>query len=804
MNNITDEDKAYLKGLTVLYVEDDEEIVQLTIRFLSRYTGEVLSASNASAGLAVYRQSKPDIIVTDVRMPGVDGLTMAEEIRSQDASIPIIVLTAFDQPNYLMRSINMGVDGYVCKPAEGIRLLSVLYKCARQIRVEKALKQAVQDLRKRELDLIEKNEELELVLKGASLGTWNWDIPTGDIVFNERYFSMLGYQPDELPPNYSTWESLLHPEDAPWVLQNLKEHLSGTAPSYCTEHRLLHKTGHWVWIYDVGKVLQRNSDGTPRRAFGIHLDITEKKEAADRLEAAKEESNAIVHNFLETLFVVNTELTITRVNQTTCELLGYEMEELIQQRVTQFFLDDAAYVQAVFTFYTEENRNLFGILPIMRNVELSCRKKNRDFLPMSFNISPFHDDKGTIIGVVAGGKDISSLHKTINEIDRQKKFIESLLNIIPVGIATFASPTKILMTNNSFEQIIKDCSNLLHKSKRECSKQLIKTVISEIESNNEFPIQLYHDHKSIHLKCHVDSTESINPGINIISMIDMTEMVNMQRQMATTQKLEAIGQLATGISHEINSPIQYILYNIGFIDNFFAKTYNLLIEISKTDYSTLPIELAKVAQNINFEPLLKEVPDCLAETYEGIKRVAKIIAALREFSHPGLGEKVPTDINHALDSTLIVCHSEWKYLAELTTEFDQDLPLVPCFPDQMNQVFLNLIINASHAIETQKALDPEAQHRLTVTTRRNGDFAEIMVMDTGCGIAQEIRPRIFEPFFTTKEVGKGTGQGLAFAYDIVVRKHLGRIECLSEPGQGAAFILRLPLATDEPGLDCPR
>ncbi|WP_319589187.1 ATP-binding protein [uncultured Desulfobulbus sp.] len=166
---------------------------------------------------------------------------------------------------------------------------------------------------------------------------------------------------------------------------------------------------------------------------------------------------------------------------------------------------------------------------------------------------------------------------------------------------------------------------------------------------------------------------------------------------------------------------------------------------------------------------------------------------MKAFSHPSSNDKVATDLNRDLENTILVCRNEWKYVAEMITDFDPDLPLVPCFSDQLNQVVLNLIINASHAIQDHNKSDVQGVlGRITIVTRKKATWVEIQMSDNGGGIPEEIQPRIFDPFFTTKEVGKGTGQGLAIAHDIVVNKHGGRIDFNSIPGQGTTFSIHLP------------
>jgi two-component system, NtrC family, sensor kinase len=178
-------------------------------------------------------------------------------------------------------------------------------------------------------------------------------------------------------------------------------------------------------------------------------------------------------------------------------------------------------------------------------------------------------------------------------------------------------------------------------------------------------------------------------------------------------------------------------------------------------------------------------------------RVARIVRAMKQFSHPDSADKTATNLNQAIESTITVGRNEWKYVAEIVTEFDETLPPVVCYPGDINQVILNLVVNAAHSIKEK--LKEGKKGRITVCTRTRGsDFVEISVTDTGTGIPEAIRTRIFEPFFTTKEVGKGTGQGLALAHAVVVKKHSGKIWFESEMGIGTTFFINLPIKPAEP------
>ena len=252
-------------------------------------------------------------------------------------------------------------------------------------------------------------------------------------------------------------------------------------------------------------------------------------------------------------------------------------------------------------------------------------------------------------------------------------------------------------------------------------------------------------------------------------------------QLRLAQKLESIGQLAAGIAHEINTPIQYIGDNAQFLSTAFQDLFRA-IEAQPS---------CAAAADVDVPYLRGEIPSAIAQMLEGVERVAGIVRAMKRFSHPGPAEKLPTDIHQAIESTILVSRNEWKYVADLTTDFDKDLPLVPCIAGEFNQVILNLIVNAAHAIgDVVKGSGGKGLIR--IGTRRNGSFAEIRVSDTGGGIPVAIRTKVFDPFFTTKAVGKGTGQGLAIAHSVIVQKHRGSIHFESEDGKGTTFVIRLP------------
>ncbi len=267
----------------------------------------------------------------------------------------------------------------------------------------------------------------------------------------------------------------------------------------------------------------------------------------------------------------------------------------------------------------------------------------------------------------------------------------------------------------------------------------------------------------------------------------------MEIQVRHGQKMEAIGQLAAGIAHEINTPIQFIGDNCQFLGEGFRE---LLAFFEGLEAGPAPDgqELRRRLAALDLAYLKGEIPRAIQQSIDGVGRVSKIVSAMKDFSHPGTGSRQTIDLNRAIESTLTVSQNAWKHSAQLETEFDPDLPLVPCFPGEFNQVILNLVVNAAHAIEEARAeRSDEAPGRIVVRTRRAGDEVVVEISDNGTGIPADIQARIFDPFFTTKEVGKGTGQGLSIARAVIVDQHKGRISVQSTPGEGSAFTVALPL-----------
>jgi len=282
----------------------------------------------------------------------------------------------------------------------------------------------------------------------------------------------------------------------------------------------------------------------------------------------------------------------------------------------------------------------------------------------------------------------------------------------------------------------------------------------------------------------------------------LLEKRRIERELAQAEKLRAIGQLAAGIAHEVNTPTQYLGDNVRFLQNAFGRIIELLEVYGRlfcaarerlvSDELLAEVEAKRETADLDF--LLAEIPEALRQSLEGVEHVAGIVGAMKEYAHPDAGRQQPVDLNHLITGALALCRGQWKHSAEVVTDFDVGLPPVRCLPADMSRVVVNLVVNAAHANAEAAGRDSgDSKRPIFVRTRRDGSWAELRVEDSGPGVPDAIRDHIFEPFFTTKDIGVGSGQGLAIARGLVVENHGGTIHFEPRPGGGAAFVVRLPI-----------
>jgi PAS domain S-box-containing protein len=396
-------------------------------------------------------------------------------------------------------------------------------------------------------------------------------------------------------------------------------------------------------------------------------------------------------------------------------------------------------------------------------------------------------------------------------VESERNHMRLILEQAPVGILRIEIDGRISMANpavsrilgySSEEMLALDPLLMIHADDRPAASQAGSGLRSG-QSGHAYTGQrrfLHRDGSTVHTNVSVSLvTDSAGQGLFTIAIVeDISEKTRLELDLRHAQKLESVGRLAAGIAHEINTPIQFVgdsaeFLRAGFTDLLaLCDRYRQAVDgLGALVAAEERQALARAAEAADYDYLRREAPKAFDATLDGVARVAKIVQAMKSFAHPDQPGKAPADLNDAIRSTLAVGAHELKYVAEVVTDF-APLPPVPCHLGDINQVLLNLFVNAAHAIG-EVVGDSGARGSIRVRTFQQGGEIVIAVQDTGAGIPEEIRLRIFEPFFTTKEVGRGSGQGLAISR-AVIERHGGTLTFDTELGKGTTFWVRLPLA----------
>jgi PAS domain S-box-containing protein len=482
-------------------------------------------------------------------------------------------------------------------------------------------------------------------------------------------------------------------------------------------------------------------------------------------------------------------------------LFGYSASEIVGRNVSLLVPDDQ--MQGL---QDRIGRVRHG--EVIEQYSTTRQHKNGLPIPVALKISPIRDRLEAIVGVSAIVRDITDRKKLETRLSTTAENLRAVLQSTEDFVIALDSQWRLTYANRLPWGA--EVSTAIDQNLWETYPQLAGTVFeTELRRALKEGTPLQFEEYCAPLQAWFATTAYPSRSGLLVLFRDVTEKRSLEVQVRHAQKMEAIGQLAAGIAHEINTPIQYVADNTSFL----GESWNSLGELFSLSYQirneaanggVLPGTIAAFVASVeqaDLDYLTKEIPQAVEQSLDGVQRVTKIVRAMKEFSHPE-GDKSAVDINRAIETTLAVARNEWKYVADVHTCLDPALPAVPCFAGEFNQVILNLLINAAHAIADVVGDGAQGKGAITITTAQVENTAEIRVQDTGTGIPEKIRSRVFEPFFTTKDVGKGTGQGLAMAHSIIVKKHGGKIWFESETGKGTTFFLRLPLDMEPPQHVC--
>jgi PAS domain S-box-containing protein len=659
---------------TVLVVDDDVQLLRVLGEPLSRDDYDVLTAQNAEQAIATLEKRVPCMILLDVEMPGMDGITLCRRIKHdpRTAHIPVALVSSRVDDVDVNAGIAAGAVDYIKKPFD-------MNEVRTRVRMQIRLREALGEQQRLHKHLSESERRLQAMFEQAAVGMAIVGTDGKLLRVNHRLCEIIGYSADALAN--LRFQDITHPDDLAADLEARHAMAEGKQASYSRRKRYFRKNGEIVWIQLFSAAI-RGETGQIDYFVSVFEDITE----ATRAEAASRESEQKYRSLFES---------------------SHDAIMMLEPPDWRF---------------TDGNP---AALAMFRTKSIA------DFLLCGPGaLSPENQSDGR------------------PSTDAAKEFIQTAMQ---EGSVYFEWTHKRL-------------------------------------DGQEFPATVLLARMNWGGKQFLQGT-----------VRDLSEQKKLEIELGHARKLEAVGQLASGIAHEINTPTQYVGDGVHFLKEAFEGYRQLVSQYQRAvdvldkagGHSALVGEIRATEESIDLAYLQVNAPSSFESCLDGISRISTIVRAMKEFAHPDQKEKVPANLNQALQTTLAIARNEYKYVADVTTEFG-DLPAVLCHVGDLNQVFLNLIVNAAHAIGDVVG-QSGGKGTIRIKTSKEDSFARIDIADTGAGIPEKIRQRIFEPFFTTKEVGKGTGQGLAIARSIVVTKHGGSLTFDSEAGKGTTFTIRLPI-----------
>lgn len=561
--------------------------------------------------------------------------------------------------------------------------------------------------------------------------------------------------------------------------------------------------GSWLRI-EVSPV--RDGGGRLIALIAILLDITERRQQEEELRSTKAFLDAIITELPVTVFCKDAIDHRFRLwNRAAEELFGLKTVDVLGRNDYDFFPKE----QADFFWAKDAETIASGHMVDIPEEAINHPDGSIHYLHTRKVAVPGLDGQpGWLLGI---SEDITERRAAAERLRAAHAEAEELLGILSAILIGIDAQDRIVRFNAAAEHVMGvKAIDVVGRSLSESGIRLdwgevlplIMATLGDGRSREIHDLRCSrHEAEDALLDLSVIRTRSDGDAkrpVVVLVGFDVTQRRQMEAQRAQGQKLESIGQLAAGIAHEINTPIQFIGDNLHFLRDAFdgLTRVSAAVQAHITIAGDACPELTAVTTQADLPYLAEEVPRAINQSLEGVDRVGGIVRALKDFSHPDDVAKHPVDINACLLTTLTVARNEYKYVAELVTRFAPDLPLASGIIGELGQVFLNLVVNAAHAISEKHRHAPGRGH-ITIATALVDGMIEIRISDTGTGVRPEHRSRLFTPFFTTKPVGKGTGQGLALCHAVVVQHHGGSIACDSTFGIGSTFIIRLPLAGEK-------
>jgi len=705
------------------------------------------------------------------------------------------------------------------------------------------------ELKRAESALKISQERLQLAVSGSSLGLWDLNIATGETYFDAQWKSMLGYAETEIENNFQAWENLLHPEDLSKVMASLNSYFEGCTDVYEIEFRMLNKAGNWQWIMGMGKVVEYDEWGAPLRMTGTHKNINTRvaaeaektqliaslQQLADQLQEAQIIARMGNWEFDIESGIINWSAEVFRVygrefnwQPTMAEILEQihpddkeSVTEVVQKAVTEGIAFDM------------DHRIYF---PSGEIKHINCKGQ------------AVKNEFGQVVRVLGTEMDITDRKKAEIGLQESEKRFRAVFEQAAIGIVKVSPDGGFLNVNQGFCNIVgyselelklqnvwgishpEDVEADVESSERLLAGEILNYSIEKRFIRKDFSfvwanvtVSLVRDGfgepsygiavvEDISDRKQAESALQKSEARERLKALELEVAINKlrttQAQLVQNEKMVSLGQLVAGVAHEINNPVSFIHGNLSP-----ARRYSLdLLELIKVYQDYCPNPPAQVLHKINamdLDYIAEDFPKLFASMQVGTERIVEIVKSLRNFSRLDESAGKSVNIHEGIDSTLMILQNRLKshssYPGIQVVKDYQLLSRVECFPGELNQVFMNILINAIDALEErdkQCAIEECDRHPSTIAIRTYpaaAGFVAVSITDNAGGIPESVRSRLFDPFFTTKPVGKGTGLGLSISHSIIVDRHGGRLSCISTPGEGAEFLIEIPVRSNLTG-----
>ncbi len=793
---MTDQNKRNSKNkkTSILIVEDTYPVYLYLEALLEENNYHVFDC--ITAGEDVFdsvKENQPDLILMDIILEGeMNGITAAKQVL-KDFYIPVIFISANTDEDNLNKAALTAPYGFIVKPINENELLTMIKSAEYRFKLEK--------------ELIEKEKKYRLLFENMNDGFVYLKYETGDspengefiiLNVNETFRKLFNVRPEEILGRTVTE---IYPE-IDTVQDNWKDILADVATNSGSlkVSTYIKKMNRW---FDFSLY-------SPKKNFVsiIFEDITEQVMIQNTLKENEEKFRSITTTANDAIVMMDDEGTVQFWNRSAEKIFGYTEREVTGRPLHNFIIPDniiERHRNGMGKWITSGKGGIVGGTTTMPAI-----RKNGEPLYVELSLSSVllknRWNAMAIIRDITGRKETEErLNEAHNEIKSLLQSIDSLIIGVSVNdrVTHWNKVSEKLFgirNNNAiglklsdipirweWDRIFEGISNSILDDK--------PVMVSNIKYEDQ-------DNTERYLEITINPTKDPDGRFNgfILYGNDITERKTMYMQLLQDQKLKSIGELAAGIAHEINTPTQYINDNASFLDDSFKKVkilYNEIKDIIACSDTVSPDHplvsgLDKIIKDNDLEYVMEETPIAISQTREGINRISKIVKSMKSFSHPGIESKVLQDINKAINDTIIISRNEWKYNSDIETDLDEQIKEIICYPAELNQVLLNIIVNASQAIDEAIEKKSIRRGKINISTKKINGNIEISIKDNGPGISGELKNKIFTPFFTTKEIGKGTGQGLAIAQSVIVNKHNGKISVDSEPGKWTEFKITLP------------